>query len=249
MLQYNKKINILFLVTKFTILLFIARFIFVITNMPMHICILLVSIGIYINTKNATFNMKVLCSKNEKISYILVSVFIIMFFEIIIYKFFYLKKFININFQYEDIIIQLILFQIFNCFIEEFLFRCNLFEQIKLKISNEDNYKIVISSFIFAIFHIIFLTEKIAIEKVMALFLGTFIVGLCIAYIYSLSKSYIYISIIHFTYNIIQNLIILNFDMNSMVTIDIWIIYTYSSCIFISLALIYKYYFKNKKIR
>lgn len=239
----NITINITLFIVKVVFLILIARLIQQIINIPMHICILLV--GITWNFKDKD-KIKIKSIKDKKWSGLITLSIVIIFSELIMYNFFYLKKYNSINLYYYNIITPIIIFQMFNCLIEEYFFRYLLFEKIKLQVLDNRKYKILISSFIFGLYHVIFLEQKVLISYSLALFIATSLAGIGLGTIYEDSSNWIYVAILHSIYNIMQNLMILNLDMDKLNINNTFIMSFYLGGLFILLSIIYRTIFYNK---
>ncbi|WP_196342155.1 CPBP family intramembrane glutamic endopeptidase [Paraclostridium sordellii] len=152
---------------------------------------------------------------------------------------FFLSNFEKIKIYFEGLIGNIIIFQLFNCAIEEILFRVILIEEIQKKCIKE-KYQIIISSIIFGLYHIILVNDTTNIYMLMSFFIGTFIAGIGFAYIYIVSENYIYVVIIHTVYNVIQNCIQLQFNTLNMSNKLVVTLHIYLGIIFIISGIICK---------
>jgi membrane protease YdiL (CAAX protease family) len=223
------------------LLILILNKVSLITNTIIQIYLLAFIIFIYMLNPNKKSKLFKVYKKHFKITFVLC--LIILVFQVFSFKFIYPRLYLNLNFDFSNVLFNLVILQLLNCVSEEMFFRGYIFSLLDKNYSNKES--LFISTLTFIIYHIIIFNVTSANEGLMIIiFTGS--VGLCLGYIYIKTENLISCVLIHMVYNLSQNIISIEFNVFNLEFQNIYIQFIYPSLIFTTISIVYIIYNKLK---
>lgn len=249
--MYSKEVikkSVIFTI-KILLLIIVSRFIDESTKIPGTVCLLVIFLCLYRKLNKNNVNIKEIIFSKKSFKGIIIISCVIIILQILAYIAIYFIGVEYINFYFPNVIIHLFITIFINAAIEEFVFRTTLIEAIRIDIMDNKKYQVLLSSFIFAVYHLIYVNDINGEYGLMIpLFIGTFIAGISMSYIYINSYNFIYVVIIHTIYNFTMNMITLRFNFDNISNVGIYILYGYMAIIFVAVGNIYRNKIINKVV-